>query len=305
MAVAARGPGHSSNERAVGFALAPRLNAAGRLYRADAALELILTEDPSRARADRRGARPRQPRAQARRDAHPLRGRSADRGAGRARARTCSPARAGIPGVIGIVASRLAERHRRPVVLIALDGRCRDGIGAQHRGLRPARWPDGVRRAPARLRRSSRRRRPGDRARACGGVRGGARRRTPSACSSPQDRAGASEWTPWWAAISSGWSSRRSCSGWRRSGGQPGRLAAGAGARVSRRASDGGRQARALHGGVTRRPRARRSRSARAAACRSRRVRRPKRRSRWRSTSGAASASRGWCSATHGRRAAI
>jgi single-stranded-DNA-specific exonuclease len=37
------------NERAVGFALAPRLNAAGRLYRADAALELILTEDRARA----------------------------------------------------------------------------------------------------------------------------------------------------------------------------------------------------------------------------------------------------------------
>src|SRR6202040_3429091 len=37
------------NERAVGFALAPRLNAAGRLYRADAGLELILTEDPRRA----------------------------------------------------------------------------------------------------------------------------------------------------------------------------------------------------------------------------------------------------------------
>ena len=37
------------DERAVGFALAPRLNAAGRLYRADAGLELILTEDRHRA----------------------------------------------------------------------------------------------------------------------------------------------------------------------------------------------------------------------------------------------------------------
>ena len=31
-------------------------------------------------------------------------------------------ARAGIPGVIGIVAARIAERHHRPAVLIALDG---------------------------------------------------------------------------------------------------------------------------------------------------------------------------------------
>jgi single-stranded-DNA-specific exonuclease len=38
-------------ERAVGFALAPRLNAAGRLYRADAGLELILTEDSERAKS--------------------------------------------------------------------------------------------------------------------------------------------------------------------------------------------------------------------------------------------------------------
>ena len=34
------------DERSVAFGLAPRLNAAGRLYRADAGLELILTEDP-------------------------------------------------------------------------------------------------------------------------------------------------------------------------------------------------------------------------------------------------------------------
>ena len=35
---------------AVGFRLAPRINAAGRLCRPDVALELILTEDPARAK---------------------------------------------------------------------------------------------------------------------------------------------------------------------------------------------------------------------------------------------------------------
>src|SRR4029453_4392226 len=35
-------------EHTIGFGLAPRINAAGRLYRADAALELLLTPDPDR-----------------------------------------------------------------------------------------------------------------------------------------------------------------------------------------------------------------------------------------------------------------
>ena len=48
MSVARVDPGKLT-ERSVAFALAPRLNAAGRLYRADAGLELILTEDPLRA----------------------------------------------------------------------------------------------------------------------------------------------------------------------------------------------------------------------------------------------------------------
>ena len=39
------------DEAAIGFRLGPRLNAAGRLYRADAGLELLLTEDRDRARA--------------------------------------------------------------------------------------------------------------------------------------------------------------------------------------------------------------------------------------------------------------
>ncbi len=48
MAVARVDPG-KVNERAIGFALAPRLNAAGRLYRADAGLELVMCADPVRA----------------------------------------------------------------------------------------------------------------------------------------------------------------------------------------------------------------------------------------------------------------
>jgi single-stranded-DNA-specific exonuclease len=117
-----------ANERAVGFALAPRLNAAGRLYRADAGLELILTEDPMRARQiaeeldaanrERRQVETRirfaaeaQMTALGERPAYVLAGEEWH------------------PGVIGIVASRLVERSRRPVVLIALDGETGKGSG--------------------------------------------------------------------------------------------------------------------------------------------------------------------------------
>jgi single-stranded-DNA-specific exonuclease len=127
MAVAGVDPSRV-DERAVGFALAPRVNAAGRLYRADAGLELILTEDPVRARAialeldganrERREVETRI-RFQAEAQISALGERSAYVLAGEG----------WHAGVIGIVASRLAERHRRPVVLVALDGDAGKGSG--------------------------------------------------------------------------------------------------------------------------------------------------------------------------------
>ena len=48
MAVSSTDPS-GLNAHALGFRLAPRINAAGRLARADAALELLLTEDAARA----------------------------------------------------------------------------------------------------------------------------------------------------------------------------------------------------------------------------------------------------------------
>ncbi len=119
------------DERAVGFALAPRINAAGRLYRADAALELILTDDPVRAaqiadELDRANSERRHTEQTIRIQAE----------AQIAQLSKDGPLSAYVlagegwhPGVIGIVASRLAERHRRPVVLIALDGESGRGSG--------------------------------------------------------------------------------------------------------------------------------------------------------------------------------
>jgi single-stranded-DNA-specific exonuclease len=111
------------DERSVGFGLAPRINAAGRMYRADAALELILTTDPMRAaqvadeldRANSERRRVEQTiRFQAEAQIAQLKGREA-------RSAYVLAGEAWHPGVIGIVASRLAERYRRPVVLISLD----------------------------------------------------------------------------------------------------------------------------------------------------------------------------------------
>jgi len=110
----------------LGFRLAPRINAAGRIARADAGLELLLTTDPMRAQeiarelelvnAERRGVEQRiawEADAQARelgdRPAYVLAGEGWH------------------PGVIGIVASRIVEAYHRPAVLIAIDpdGECR------------------------------------------------------------------------------------------------------------------------------------------------------------------------------------
>ena len=83
---------------AIGFRLAPRLNAAGRLGRPEAALELLLTEE-RRAGAARRAARGAEPRPPGGGGADPARGGRGDRGvaggAVAAGARTSSPAPAG------------------------------------------------------------------------------------------------------------------------------------------------------------------------------------------------------------------
>jgi single-stranded-DNA-specific exonuclease len=124
MAAAAVDP-QTVDEGALGFRLAPRINAAGRLYRADAGVELMLTADPERAAAiaaelDKANGERRWTE------------RQVVEGAGRARSALPDSLRdapalvlAGEgwhPGVVGIAASRLAERHFRPTVLLSLDG---------------------------------------------------------------------------------------------------------------------------------------------------------------------------------------
>jgi single-stranded-DNA-specific exonuclease len=112
------------DETDLGFRLAPRINAAGRLYRADAGVELFLTEDESRAAEIAKELN----RANAERRATEREVEAAAEAAYGELPTDLREAPAIVvagegwhPGVIGIVASRLAERHHRPTVVISLD----------------------------------------------------------------------------------------------------------------------------------------------------------------------------------------
>ena len=175
MEVASLGPADLSAQ-ALGFRLGPRINAAGRLSRADAPLELMLSEDPARAAEI----------------AQELDGLNHDRreeetrilfaaeAAASAQAHRAAMVVAGEgwhPGVVGIVASRLVERWHRPCVVVAIaeDGTAKGsgrsisaydlhaGLGAcaelltRFGGHRMAAGVELPRRLAARLRRRARR----------------------------------------------------------------------------------------------------------------------------------------------------
>ena len=119
--------------RAVGFRLAPRINAAGRLERADAGLELLLSTDDARAaqiadELDRLNAERRHTETRILFEAE------AQVAAAGTRAAYVLAGEGWHKGVIGIVASRIAERHHRPTVLVALDSDTGGGVGGAARG---------------------------------------------------------------------------------------------------------------------------------------------------------------------------
>jgi single-stranded-DNA-specific exonuclease len=119
MQVAACDPG-GLDSGGLGFRLGPRINAAGRMRRPDAALELLLTQDEDRA-AEIAGELDLLNRE--RQDTE-MRIMFAAEAALAEHGHEPAYVIAGVdwhPGVIGIVASRLVERYTRPCVLIALD----------------------------------------------------------------------------------------------------------------------------------------------------------------------------------------
>jgi single-stranded-DNA-specific exonuclease len=110
------------------FRLAPRINAAGRLRRADAGLELLLTEDERRAEqiASELERINGERRAVEQRIVWEAEAQVAEQG----ERRTYVLAGDGWhPGVVGIVASRVVERHHRPAVVVGFDADVGSGSG--------------------------------------------------------------------------------------------------------------------------------------------------------------------------------
>lgn len=116
----------------VGFILAPRLNAVGRIADAKDGLRLLLTDDPAEARELAARCE------QCNRERQGLDQRILDEALDEVERRWADPvahpaivlAREGWhPGVVGIVASRVVERYGRPTFLIGLDGATGKGSG--------------------------------------------------------------------------------------------------------------------------------------------------------------------------------
>jgi single-stranded-DNA-specific exonuclease len=120
----------------VGFILAPRLNAVGRLGHALRGVELLMTEDDHEANSIARELeelnRRRQEldRATLRDASHMIDALDLDSTYG-----IVLGGQGWHPGVIGIVASRLVEEVCRPVVLVALDGETGKGSGRSISGF--------------------------------------------------------------------------------------------------------------------------------------------------------------------------
>ena len=107
----------------IGFGLAPRLNAAGRLGTAQDALELLLTEDAGRARTlaisldvQNRERRTVEEAVFQEAEAQLVEWFDAERDAA-----IVVGAPGWHPGVVGIVASRLQKRHHRPAFVVGFD----------------------------------------------------------------------------------------------------------------------------------------------------------------------------------------
>ena len=115
----------------IGYRLGPRLNAAGRLGTARAALELLTTDDPARAQALAVGLDERNRERQAVEQSTLLeaqrqfKSHCTDDGQPR-HAAIVVGARGWHPGVLGIVASRLMRTHHRPTLVIGFD---EQGVG--------------------------------------------------------------------------------------------------------------------------------------------------------------------------------
>ena len=131
-------PAHA-NAETLGFAIGPRINAAGRLDHADAALDLLLTDDAAQAAELVRALEAYNTHRRA------LTDETLERARGQVPA-TVPPlilvGEAGFnPGVVGLVAGRLAEEFGAPAAVYALDG---DEVMASCRSAPNFHWADAL-----------------------------------------------------------------------------------------------------------------------------------------------------------------
>ena len=186
------------NTGTVGFVLAPRINAAGRLERAMMAVEMLTTDDAVRAQQialelDRCNARRQEIERQIQDEARAM----IEASGGVADRRSIVLAGPGWhPGVIGIVAGRLAEIYHRPTIVLAqgetiAQGSARSIAGFDlYEALKDCSGPLLI------LRRARRRRGPETRQRERGRLRPALRGALPQLAHARAARAGAPRSTP-------------------------------------------------------------------------------------------------------------
>ena len=129
--------GKAVGARQVAFGLAPRINAAGRMEDARAAVTLLLTQDAEEARQlaealSEHNTRRRQEEQQTLGEAEKMVSEGVDLSRERV---IVLGSETWHPGVIGIVASRLVERYHRPALLIAIQDGKGKGSGRSVAGL--------------------------------------------------------------------------------------------------------------------------------------------------------------------------
>jgi len=129
--------GRAVGARLVAFGLAPRINAAGRMEDARAAVRLLLTQDAEEARQlaealSEHNTRRRQEEQQTVGEAEKMVAEGVDLSRERV---IVLGSETWHPGVIGIVASRLVERYHRPALLIAIQDGKGKGSGRSVAGL--------------------------------------------------------------------------------------------------------------------------------------------------------------------------
>ncbi len=121
----------------VGFGMAPRINAAGRLERAMKAVEMLTTDDATLARTiaselDECNKQRQQIEQTMVAEAHAM---VTEQGGVSGRGAIVLGREGWHPGVIGIVASRLADIYHRPAIVVALNGEVGQGSGRSIPGL--------------------------------------------------------------------------------------------------------------------------------------------------------------------------